>query len=168
MRPATLGFVLGAGAVGGVLGSLVTGRLVRRFGVGPTFAAGCVLFPAPLLLVPAAGGPHALVLLALFAAEFGCGLGVMLLDISIGAVFAAVIPDRFRSRVSGAYMLVNYGVRPLGSLAAGALATAIGTRETLWIATAGGLLGVLWLLPSPLLRMRELPAAAEAEELSRP
>ena len=57
-------------------------------------------------------------LLALFAAEFGCGLGVMLLlDISIGAVFAAVIPDRFRSRVSGAYMLVNYGVRPLGSLA---------------------------------------------------
>jgi MFS family permease len=167
VRPATLGFVLGAGAVGGLLGSLVTGRLVRRFGVGPTFVAGCVLFPAPLLLVPAAGGPHALVLLALFAAEFGCGLGVMMLDISIGAVFAAVIPDRLRSRVSGAYMLVNYGVRPLGALAAGALATAIGTRETLWIATAGGLLGVLWLLPSPLLRLRELPAAAEPEELSR-
>ena len=167
VRPATLGFVLGAGAVGGVLGSLVTGRLVRRFGVGPTFVAGCVLFPAPLLLVPAAGGPQALVLLALFAAEFGCGLGVMLLDISIGAVFAAVIPDRFRSRVSGAYMLVNYGVRPLGSLAAGALATAIGIRETLWIATAGGLLGVLWLLPSPLMRLRELPAAAEPEEFSR-
>lgn len=162
VRPATLGLVLGAGAVGGVIGSLVTSPLVRRIGVGPTFAAGCVLFPAPLLLVPLAGGPQALVLLALFGAEFGAGLGVMMLDISIGAVFAAVIPDRFRSRVSGAYMLVNYGARPLGSLLAGALATTIGIRETLWLATAGGLLGVLWLLPSPLLRLRELPPAEDA------
>ena len=167
VTPARLGLVLGAGAVGGVIGSLVTGRIVRRIGVGPTFVAGCVLFPAALLLVPLAGGPMALVLLALFAAEFGAGLGVMMLDISIGAVFAAVIPDRFRSRVSGAYMLVNYGVRPLGALAAGALATTIGTRETLWIATAGGLLGVLWLLPSPLMRLRELPEAPDGERAER-
>ena len=83
-------------------------------------------------------GPQWAVLLALLAAEFGAGLGVMMLDISIGSIFAAVIPDRFRSRVSGAYMVVNYGVRPLGALAAGALATAVGTRETLLIAAAGG------------------------------
>jgi len=161
VTPARLGLVLGAGAVGGVIGALITGRIARRIGVGPTFVAGCVLFPAALLLVPLAGGPMYLVLLALFAAEFGAGFGVMMLDISIGALFAAVIPDRFRSRVTGAYMLVNYGVRPLGALAAGALAAAIGTRETLWIATAGGLLGVLWLLPSPLLRLRELPEASD-------
>jgi hypothetical protein len=61
------------------------------------------------------------------------------------------------------YMVVNYGVRPLGSLAGGALATAIGTRETLLIAAAGGTLAVLWLVRSPLLGMRELPDAAEAE-----
>ena len=157
VTPGTLGLVLGAGAVGGVIGSLLTGRVVRHIGVGPTFMAGCVVFPLPLLLVPLAGGPQPLVLLALFAAEFGAGLGVMMLDISIGAIFAAAIPDRLRSRVSGAYMLVNYGVRPLGALAAGALASAIGIRETLWIATAGGVLAVLWLLPSPLPRLRELP-----------
>ena len=154
ITPGMLGVVLGAGAVGGVIGSLVTGRVARRIGVGPTFVAGCVVFPLPLLLVPLAGGPQPLVLLALLAAEFGAGLGVMMLDISIGAIFAAVIPDRFRSRVSGAYMLVNYGVRPLGALAAGALATAVGTRETLWIAAAGGSLAALWLVRSPLLRLR--------------
>jgi MFS family permease len=102
-------------------------------------------------------------LLCLLGAEFGAGLGVVMLDISIGSIFAAVIPDRFRSRVSGAYMVVNYGVRPLGSLAGGALATAIGTRETLWIAAAGGTLAVLWLVRSPLLRMRELPEGAEVD-----
>jgi len=163
VAPGTLGVVLGAGAVGAVIGAAATGRLVRRIGVGPMFVVGCVLFPVSLLLVPLAGGPHSLVLLCLLGAEFGAGLGVVMLDISIGSIFAAAIPDRFRSRVSGAYMVVNYGVRPLGSLAGGALATAIGTRETLWLAAAGGSLAVLWLVRSPLLRMRELPEAAEME-----
>ena len=87
----------------------------------------------------------------------------MMLDISVGAIFAVVIPDRLRSRVSGAYTVVNYGVRPLGALVGGALGTWIGLRETLWIATAGALLGVLWLLPSPILGLRELPEPEDAD-----
>ena len=162
VEPGTLGLVLGAGALGGVLGAVVTGRVTRRIGVGPTFAVGCVVFPAPLLLVPLAEGPRWVILTCLFLAEFGSGLGVMMLDISVGAIFAVVIPDRLRSRVSGAYTVVNYGVRPLGALVGGALGTWIGLRETLWIATAGALLGVLWLLPSPILGLRELPEPEEA------
>ena len=162
VAPGTLGLVLGAGAFGGILGSLVTGGLSRRIGLGPAFALGCVLFPAPLLLIPAADGPKWLVLACLFVAEFGAGLGVMVLDISAGAISAAVVPDRLRSRISGGHMIVNYGVRPLGALAGGALGTWLGLRETLWIATAGAMLGVLWLLPSPILGLRELPEPEEA------
>lgn len=157
----TLGLVLGAGAVGGIIGSVITAAIGRRIGIGPAFALGCVLFPAPLLLVPLAEGPKPVVLALLFLAEFGSGLGVMVLDISVGAIFAAVIPDRMRSRVAGAYMVVNYGVRPVGALAGGMLGTWLGLRETLWIATAGGLLGVLWLLTSPILQLRELPENGE-------
>jgi predicted MFS family arabinose efflux permease len=122
-----------------------------------------VLFPAPLLLVPLAEGSQSVVLACLFLAEFGSGLGVMMLDISIGAIFAAVIPDRMRARVSGAYMVVNYGVRPLGALVGGVLGSTLGLRPTLWLATAGGLLGVVWLLPSPLLRLRTLPEPGEVD-----
>ena len=43
----------------------------------------------------------------------------MVLDISIGSIFAAVIPDRLRSRVTGAFQAINYGSRPVGSLVAG-------------------------------------------------
>ncbi len=161
VRPGVLGIVLGIGAVGGLIGSAVTSRLSRRIGIGPAFVVGCILFPLPLVLVPAAGGPHALVLVLLALAEFGAGLGVMILDITAGSIFAAVIPDRLRSRVSGAYLVVNNGIRPLGSLFGGALGTAIGVRETLWIATLGALAGVLWLLPSPLPRLRELPDEPE-------
>ena len=161
VRPGVLGLVLGAGAVGGLIGSAITSRLATRIGIGRAFLLGCVLFPVPLVLVPAAGGPHGLVLALLFLAEFGSGLGVMILDISIGAIFAAVIPDRLRSRVSGAYLVVNNGIRPLGALFGGALGSAIGVRETLWLVTVAGIVGFLWLLPSPIPRMHELPDEPE-------
>jgi MFS family permease len=161
VRPGVLGLVLGAGAVGGVLGSVVTGRLSRRFGVGPVLVIGSVLFPAPLVLVPLAGGGNWTIYACLFTAEFISGFGVMLLDISANAITSALVPDRLRARVSGAYMVVNYGVRPLGALAGGALGTWIGLRPTLWIATVGAIAGVLFLLPSPIPHLRELPEADE-------
>jgi MFS family permease len=81
----------------------------------------------------------------------------MLLDITLGSIQQALIPDQLRARVSGAYMTVNYGVRPLGSLLGGTLGSLIGLRPTLWIATIGATLGVLFLLPSPAPRLRTLP-----------
>jgi MFS family permease len=161
VRPATLGIVLGAGAVGGLIGSFVTSRLGRRLGIGPTYILGCIVFPVPLVLVPLAGGPYWLILSMLFLAEFGAGLGVMILDISAASIFAALVPHRLRSRVSGAYMVVNNGVRPVGSLIGGFLGTAIGLQTTLWIGVVGAAAGFLWLLPSPIPQMRELPELAE-------
>jgi MFS family permease len=163
VQAGVLGLVLGAGAVGGVIGSAVTKRLAAAIGVGWAYIAGCVLFTAPLLLVPLAGGPRPVVLAMLFLSEFGSGFGVMVLDISIGAIFAAVIPDQLRSRVTGAFQAVNYGTRPIGGLAGGALGSLIGLRPTLWIATVGALAGFLLALPSPLPRFR-MPAGSGAAQ----
>ena len=157
VRSGTLGIVLGAGAIGGLLGATVAGRLTRRFVIGPIFVFGMVLFPAPLLLVPLAGGPKTAVLAMLFTAEFLSGLGVMILDISAGAIITALTPHRLRSLSTGALRFVNYGVRPLGALVGGALGAAFGLRPTLWFAAAAGVLGVLWLVPSPVPKLLELP-----------
>ena len=157
VRSGTLGLVLGAGAVGGLLGAAVAGRLSRRIGIGPAFVLGMVLFPAPLLLVPLAGGTKPVVLAMLFTAEFLSAVGVMILDITAGAIIIAFTPDRVRSRAAGAFRFVNYGIRPLGALAGGALGSVFGLRPTLWFAAAAGLLGVLWLVPSPVPRLLRLP-----------
>jgi len=164
----TLGVVVGAGAIGGIVGAVLTGRVVRAIGVGPTVLLGYVGFPAPLVLVPLAGGPEALILAAFFASELLSGFGLMLLDITSGSVQASLIPNALRSRVSGAFRTVNYGMRPLGALAGGVLGSAIGLRPTLWIATVGGVLSVLWLLPSPVPRMRDLPPKAQDPKAQHP
>jgi MFS family permease len=162
VEPGLLGLVLGIGAIGGVLGALVTKRLASRLGVGRIYTISCLVFTAPLVLVPLAGGPRLLVLGMLMAAEFLSGFGVMVLDISIGAIFSAVIPDDLRSRVSGAFQAVNYGTRPLGAVAGGVLGGLIGLRPTLWIAAIGGMAGFLLLLPTPLPRF-EMPAGSQQE-----
>jgi MFS family permease len=161
IQPGALGAVIAVASIGAVIGSVLTSRISRRIGIGPAFAVGCVVFPAPLVLFPLASGPHWLVLGCVTVGEFLSGFGVMMLDISGGAIKAAVVPDRLRARVSGAYMLVNYGVRPVGALAGGLLGAEIGVRPTLWIATVGAIAGVLWLLPSPIMGMRELPETEE-------
>jgi MFS family permease len=166
VQPGLLGLVLGIGAVGGVIGAAVTTRLSTWLGVGKVYTISCLIFTAPLALVPLAAGPRPLILAMLMAAEFIGGFGVMTLDISIGAIFAAVIPDEMRSRVSGAFQAVNYGTRPLGAAAGGILATLVGTRTTLWIAVIGGMTGFLFLLPSPIPRFR-MPAEARQETSGR-
>jgi predicted MFS family arabinose efflux permease len=78
----------------------------------------------------------------------------MVLDITIGVIFAAIIPDTLRSRVTGAFQAVNYGSRPLGALLGGLLGSALGLRPALWVATLGGVAGFALLLPTPLPRYR--------------
>jgi MFS family permease len=162
VRPATIGVVIGVAATGTLIASALTARVAGRIGVGPAFLVGCFLFPAPLLLVPAARGPHWLVIAFLFTAEFLSGLGLMLLDILAGTIMAAIVPTAMRSRVSGAFMVVNYGVRPLGTALGGVLGSTLGVHSTLWIGAAGALIGMVFLLPSPLRTLHEVPEEALA------
>jgi MFS family permease len=162
VAPATIGVVLGVAATGTLVASALTGRISRAIGVGPAFLIGCFLFPAPLLLVPAARGPHWLVIAFLFIAEFISGMGLMLLDILAASIAAGLIPPTLRSRVSGAFMVVNYGVRPLGTTVAGVLGSTIGVHNTIWIGAGGALLGMAFLLPSPIRHLRDVPEPAES------
>lgn len=162
-----IGLAFGVGATGALLGAVIAPAMSRRIGVGRSIAAGAVLFPAPIAIAAAAAGPVWTRAAALAAAEFLSGAGVMLFDVNLNSLQAAVIPDGMRSRVSGAYSTLNYGIRPLGAVVGGLLATLIGLRPTLLIAAAGGVLSLLWLLTSPIPRIHSLtpnnPAASHGD-----
>ncbi|MEP6639691.1 MAG: MFS transporter [Chloroflexota bacterium] len=163
VSPGALGLALGAGGVGAVIGAIFASRIGRRLGLGPAYALGLLIFPVSLLLIPLAGAgmPALLILALLFGSEFGAGIGVMILDINVGAIIYARTPDRIRARAGGAFRFINYGVRPIGALLGGFLGGALGVREAILVSTIAGIGGVLFLIGSPVLRLRELPEASE-------
>jgi predicted MFS family arabinose efflux permease len=160
VAPGTLGVALGAGAVGGIIGALFAPRLERAIGIGPSMMVGAVLFPAPLILVPIASGSELTLGVLLGTAEFFSSVGVMIFDVSAASMMFLRTPHRIRSRTTGTFRFVNYGIRPIGALLGGALGTAIGLQTTLWIGVLGALLGIVWLLFSPIRGLREAPAEA--------
>jgi predicted MFS family arabinose efflux permease len=170
-----IGIALGVGAVGSILGTVWAKGLNARIGLGKALIFSFVMAPLPLLLVPLASGPPTVSWVLLTIAEFGSGVGVMILEVGLASLQAAVIPDALRSRVWGAILFVNWGIRPLGALGGGLLAGAIGLRSTMWIAAIGGMAGVLWLLPSRMSKVRDVsedglsvdPPAVEAEDAAR-
>jgi predicted MFS family arabinose efflux permease len=160
VAPGTLGVALGVGAVGGILGALVAPRLERAIGIGRSVLVGSILFPAPLILVPIASGSELQLGVMLGAAEFFSSVGVMIFDVSAASMIFLRTPDRIRARTTGTFRFVNYGIRPIGALLGGALGTALGLEAALWIGVVGALAGAIWLLFSPVPRLREVVEAA--------
>jgi predicted MFS family arabinose efflux permease len=159
-----IGLALGIGATGGLLGTVLASPLTRRIGVGRTIALGAVVFSAPFALLPLAGGPTWSRAAILALVEFISALGVMWLDIPLNALITAVTPDGVRSRVSGAFSSVNYGIRPLGAVLGGLVGEWIGLAPTMVVAAVGGSLSVLFLLWSPVYTtatLEELDAVPE-------
>jgi len=156
LSPGLIGLALGVGASGGLVGTVLAGPLSRRIGLGRTIAVGAVVFSAPFALMPLAQGPTWTRAGVVAVVELLSSVGVMCLDIPLNAVMTAVTPDGVRSRVTGAFSTVNYGIRPAGAILGGLLGEWIGLAPTMVVAAVGGSLSVLWLVRSPVISTRSL------------
>lgn len=148
LSSAATGAVLTSAGVGGLVGAMVGIRFADR--VGRTRGVWLSLLctqPFALLLPLTEPGWR----LAFFAVGwFTVGLGSTLYNIAQVTYRQAVCPDRILGRINASNRFVVWGTLPLGSLTAGALGSWIGIRGALWLAAAGMLSGVLWLIFSPL------------------
>ncbi|GHF68964.1 MFS family permease [Amycolatopsis bartoniae] len=139
------GWLVTAPAAGSLLGAVLAERVERRFGrARPLLVSfGCA---AATLAVPAfAPDPFAIA-----AAYFLCGATLIIANVVTVSLRQTLAPAELLGRVGSSHRLVAYGTKPLGALAAGALAPALGLRGTFAV------LGLLALAASaPLLRLRE-------------
>jgi MFS family permease len=83
------------------------------------------------------------------------GGGMALAASSVNTILQSIVPDPLRGRVAGFFMLAFLGMAPLGSLAAGALGSALGVPATLAVNGAIATVAALWFWRS-LPKWREL------------
>jgi hypothetical protein len=69
----------------------------------------------------------------------------------------AICPPALLGRMNASVRFIVWGTMPLGGLAGGILGRWIGVRPTVAVAMIGGWAAVLWLLFSPLVRLRDVP-----------
>ena len=108
-------------------------------------------------------GPVWLATVALGLAMLLFDFGGVMFGIQYLSLRQAITPDRLLGRMTATMRFLTVAAAPLGALAGGALATAIGLRSTLLaIGVLGLLLAAGAMLRSPVRRHVRLPAAIDA------
>ena len=167
LSPGAIGMFFSIGAVGGLLGALVTDRLARRVGQGPLIWMS-VAFTSPFMLAAPLAEPGFRFWLAA-AAWTVVSFGTVTYNVSQVSFRQRLTPDPLLGRMNATMRFLVWGTMPLGGLIGGALGQTLGARSTLLIAAGGACLAFLPIYFSPLRKMQELPGAhLIATERKRP
>ncbi|HEV8634559.1 MAG TPA: MFS transporter [Chloroflexota bacterium] len=156
-EPILFGPLFAIGGVSSLAGALVAERLIGRFGVGPTIVSCWTIGTASLLFVPLAGGPVVLAAALVGAAQCFDAAGTIG-GIGRDALVQGTTPDRRLGRVNASLQMVRWGAMLAGSLIGGLLGETIGVRETMFVGALGALPSALWLVFSPIPRIRATSA----------
>jgi MFS family permease len=150
-----IGLFTSIAAVGGLLGSLVASRVATRLGQGPTIWISALLCAPPMFVTPFVHRNWTLVLLA--AAQLFLWVAMVVYNITQVSFRQGLCPPELLGRMNATMRFLVWGTIPIGAFLGGVLGSAIGVRQTLFIAAVGSCLAFLPVFLSPLRRMRELP-----------
>lgn len=149
-----VGLLIAADGVGTLLGAALTPRLSRRLGTARVMLWAGLGGALTALLMPVGAGWLGMLCFALGYGGFA--VGVVVLSINTRTYRQTASPPELLSRVMATVRFVSWGAIPLGSVAAGALATVAGVREALLAACVLALTPLLILWFSPVRRLRDL------------
>ena len=162
--PGLLGGIFAVGSVGALAGAILSGRIARTLGLGRAIIAAILVSNLGWSLLALAAAPGWLSVTLFIAAISVGGFGTVVYNVNQVSLRQAITPDHLQGRVNATMRFLVWGTMPLGALLGGALGEGIGLRSTLVVAAVGAQFAVLWVLFSPVRRLRELPGAARSGE----
>jgi len=161
LPPLAFGLIFGIGSIGALAGSVAAARIARRLGPGPAIVVAQLVLGAGGLLIAVAVRLPMAALPLLTAAEAMQGGANAVYGIACGSVMQAVTPDRLRGRVAASRRVLGLAAVVVGSLIGGVLGEQVGVSRTMIVGAVGGTLAFVWLVVSPLPRLRTLPMPSE-------
>ena len=164
LSPAVIGIVFAAGGVGGILAALCSGAIVRRVGQARSIWLVPLLTWPFMLLFPFTTGAWGLAFA--FVSLICSGFGIIIYNVAQVSYRQAICPDRLLGRMNASVRFVVWGASPIGGFVGGVLGETMGIAGTIWVGIGGQAASMLWVLFSPLLRMRDLPVAEKTGSLA--
>ena len=125
------GLLLSSLGIGGLVGAVAAGSIVGRLGAAGAIRITLVIGVLSTLTFVLITNP-----IAAGIAVAAFGFQITLWNVTVVSLRQELVPDRLRGRVAGASRLVTWGVQPLGALAGGVLASALGLRAPFVFAVA--------------------------------
>ncbi|MEI7555420.1 MFS transporter [Candidatus Chlorohelix sp.] len=157
LEPGILGFIIGLGGIGALLGTLLATPTLKRLGLGNSLLVALFLGKLVPFLIPLAGGLPWLVIVCMALPQLLGDATMMVFLIHSTSLCQSVVPDRLLGRANASMQFLIGAISPIGPLAAGFLGSWLGVRLTLLIALVGMLSGGLAVIFSPLRTLREFP-----------
>jgi hypothetical protein len=134
LRAWQVGVVVTVGGVGGVLGAAATGWWCRRLGPLPGVASCAIVSGVALIMLSAAWS-----MLVMMAANLLYTWAIVTASVTLRALRQVLVPRELLGRVTAAWRLAAQVVTPIGAVAAGAMAGALGGDPRVVFAGAGAL-----------------------------
>lgn len=163
LSPATLGAVFATASVGGLIGAMISRRVIARFPIGRVyFVAQTALLLGPTAIV-LAGGPKAVIVGLVILSFFVTYLGLGVANVIIVSLRQTSTPQSMMGRMTACFRTLLFGGGALGGLTAGLLTGEIGDRNALTVAAIASATVVIALIVSPVSRLQTLLSAPKQE-----
>jgi MFS family permease len=155
MSPGLIGVVFSVASTSALIGAVLSNRVPKWIGVGPTIVASAFVATLAALVLPVATKSTAVPLLITFGLVGS--FANVIYNVTQVSLRQAITPERLQGRMNATMRFMVWGTIPIGSLVGGALGDAIGLRATLWVGALGGLTSVLPVLFSGVRTLRSVP-----------
>lgn len=154
VAPFIIGLLIATGGVSALVGAIVAQRVIRRIGLGMAIGMMLFLYGLTGVLIPLAHDPLVLAVALLFLSQLIGDVSVAIYLIAEVSLRQAIIPNALLGRVNASMQFLTQGFGPVGALLAGIVGTVIGLRLTILIGVLGVIFAGLWLLISPVRRVK--------------
>jgi MFS family permease len=156
LQASTIGLIMSAGAVGGVIGGLSASLLRRWLGSARVIWVSVTVTAPFALLIPVTQAGAGLAFFGV--ATFVSSLGGVVYNVNQASFRQLLCPPELLGRMNATIRFIVWGTIPLGGLLGGTLGGWLGNRDAIWVAAVGVTLAPAWVLVSPLRRLRDTPA----------
>jgi MFS family permease len=158
--PVLIGLMGTVGAVGFLLGTVITPVVTKRLGLGRAIVISAGIMMINIATPLAIFGQAFLIVGAI---SLTAGIMLPIYNINQVSLRQTIVPERVQGRMNATVRTINWGTVPVGAIMGGILGPTVGIIGTILIGGALQGAAVLWIVSRHVIHLREMPKPDETK-----